>query len=58
MGHSFLLDAPLKKYVFSQTFVYNETPKNEKWVTLFDGKTLKGWHTILGGDWKVEMVPL
>jgi hypothetical protein len=41
MGHSFLLDAPLKKYVFSQTFVYNETPKNEKWVTLFDGKTLK-----------------
>jgi hypothetical protein len=25
-----------------------------KWVKLFDGKTLKGWHTIPGGEWKVE----
>jgi hypothetical protein len=21
---------------------------------LFDGKTLKGWHTLPGGNWKVE----
>ena len=25
-----------------------------KWVSLFDGKTLKGWHTIPGGEWKIE----
>lgn len=25
-----------------------------KWVRLFDGKTLKGWHSIPGGEWKVE----
>jgi hypothetical protein len=25
-----------------------------KWTPLFDGKTLKGWHTIPGGNWKVE----
>lgn len=24
------------------------------WVDLFDGKTLKGWHTIPGGTWTVE----
>jgi hypothetical protein len=26
----------------------------QKRVALFDGKTLKGWHTIPGGEWKVE----
>jgi hypothetical protein len=26
----------------------------KKWVALFDGKSLKGWHTIPGGEWKVE----
>ncbi len=25
-----------------------------KWTPLFDGKTLQGWHTIPGGEWKVE----
>jgi hypothetical protein len=25
-----------------------------KWVSLFDGKTLQGWHTLPGGEWKVE----
>jgi hypothetical protein len=25
-----------------------------EWVRLFDGKTLNGWHTIPGGEWKVE----
>jgi len=24
------------------------------WVSLFDGKTLKGWQVHKGGDWKVE----
>ena len=26
----------------------------QKWKPLFDGKTLKGWHTLAGGNWKVE----
>lgn len=26
----------------------------DKWVKLFDGKTLQGWHTIPGGEWKAE----
>jgi hypothetical protein len=33
------------------------TPGNNsktKWVSLFDGKTLQGWHTIPGGEWKVQ----
>ena len=25
-----------------------------KWISLFNGKTLKGWHTIPGGTWSVE----
>jgi hypothetical protein len=28
--------------------------QKEKWKPLFDGKTLKGWHAIPGGEWKVE----
>lgn len=26
----------------------------QDWQPLFDGKTLKGWHTLPGGNWKVE----
>ena len=26
----------------------------QKWQPLFDGKTLKGWHTLPGGNWEVE----
>ena len=26
----------------------------QKWQPLFDGKTLNGWHTLPGGNWKVE----
>lgn len=26
----------------------------QKWVNLFNGKDLTGWHTLPGGDWKVE----
>jgi hypothetical protein len=26
----------------------------QNWQPLFDGKTLKGWHTLPGGKWKVE----
>ncbi|WP_336518286.1 DUF1080 domain-containing protein [Pollutibacter soli] len=26
----------------------------QKWQPLFDGKTLKGWHILPGGNWKVE----
>jgi hypothetical protein len=25
-----------------------------KWVTLFDGKSLSGWHALPGGEWKIE----
>lgn len=25
-----------------------------KWIPLFDGKSLNGWHAIPGGEWKVE----
>ena len=28
--------------------------RKKKWKSLFDGKTLQGWHTIPGGEWKVE----
>ncbi len=26
----------------------------QKWTNLFDGKTLNGWHTIVGGKWEVN----
>lgn len=26
----------------------------QNWQPLFDGKTLQGWHTLPGGNWKVE----
>jgi len=26
----------------------------QKWQHLFDGKTLKSWHTLPGGNWKVK----
>lgn len=26
----------------------------QRWVNLFNGKNLEGWHTIPGGEWKVE----
>ena len=26
----------------------------QKWQRLFDGKTLRGWHSLPGGNWKVE----
>ena len=29
-------------------------PLIQKWQPLFDGKTLKGWHVLPGGNWKVE----
>jgi len=30
------------------------TAVQDKWTDLFDGKTLKGWHTVPGGTWAVE----
>jgi hypothetical protein len=51
----FLFDASIGKYAEMHTFPLKEAPRQkEKWVALFDGKTLKGWHTIPGGEWKVE----
>jgi hypothetical protein len=31
----------------------NSPQQGSKWKPLFDGKTLKGWHTIPGGKWEV-----
>lgn len=27
---------------------------SQQWVNLFNGKNLNGWHTIPGGEWKVQ----
>ncbi len=31
-----------------------ETKYKDGWVSLFDGKTLKGWHLVGDGEWVVE----
>lgn len=33
---------------------FNLPSQMQEWQPLFDGKTLKGWHTLPGGNWKVE----
>ena len=33
---------------------FNLPSPNQEWQPLFDGKTLNGWHTLPGGNWKVE----
>lgn len=33
---------------------FKSSPHSQDWQPLFDGKTLKGWHTLPGGNWKVE----
>ena len=33
---------------------FKSSPVKQDWQPLFDGKTLKGWHTLPGGNWKVE----
>lgn len=38
--------------VMSGFSLYQSSGK--KWKSLFDGKTLQGWHKIPGGEWKVE----
>jgi hypothetical protein len=41
--------------VFVHATTDDDKKKDEKWVSLFDGKTLGGWETYDGkGDWKVE----
>jgi hypothetical protein len=47
-------------YFMASAFMpYLRSPKSgdnneKKWISLFDGKTLQGWHTIPGGEWKVQ----
>jgi hypothetical protein len=41
-------------YFITSSFSPGYLLSKNKWVKLFDGKTLKGWHTIPGGEWKVE----
>ena len=33
---------------------FNFPIRMQEWKPLFDGKTLKGWHALPGGNWKVE----
>ena len=43
-----------RSYIFLPIFVFcfSATSFSQvKWKSLFDGKTLKGWHTIPGGTW-------
>jgi Domain of Unknown Function (DUF1080) len=35
-------------------FAFTLPGKKQKWTPLFDGKTLKGWHALPGGHWKVD----
>jgi hypothetical protein len=39
--------------IMMTAFSFDQSSK-KKWKSLFDGKTLQGWHTIPGGEWKVE----
>jgi hypothetical protein len=43
-----------KIFLFAALCFSATTFSQEKWVKLFDGKTLQGWHTIPGGEWKAE----
>jgi hypothetical protein len=44
----------LLKQAPSQATSVQAPVKTKGWTKLFDGKTLAGWHTIPGGEWKVE----
>jgi hypothetical protein len=51
----FLLNSFIVENLFHPSMVQKDSIAQEKkWVALFDGKTLKGWHAIPGGEWKVE----
>jgi hypothetical protein len=46
---------PLILALFFDLFPPQELPPQKgKWTPLFDGKTLKGWHAIPGGQWEVK----
>jgi hypothetical protein len=46
---------PLILALFFDLFSQPEPPPQKgKWTPLFDGKTLKGWHPIPGGQWEVQ----
>lgn len=40
--------------IVATTMSFNLPSYKQKWQALFDGKTLKGWHMLPGGNWKVE----
>ena len=45
----------MKKIFLFAALCFSATSfSQDKWVKLFDGKTLQGWHTIPGGEWKAE----
>jgi len=44
----------LSVVVLSRTTSLAREATRSGWVSLFDGKTLKGWQVHTGGDWKVK----
>ena len=40
--------------IFSWTGCSNPRTVDSSWISLFDGKTLQGWHALPGGSWQVE----
>jgi hypothetical protein len=44
----------LSVVIQSHTATFAGGAARHGWVSLFDGKTLKGWQVRTGGDWKVE----
>ena len=46
----------MKKTFFASliAFLCLESAVSQPWQPLFDGKTLKGWHTLPGGRWEVK----
>jgi len=54
------MNHPWRNYFFfiiltiTATLSFKFSPVMQDWQPLFDGKTLKGWHTLPGGNWKVE----
>jgi hypothetical protein len=50
---SFLLIAGCKAR-YSTSDAKAKQVMSEKWISLFNGKTLEGWHTVPGGTWSVE----
>ncbi len=51
----FLLGSTIAGHFFERPLAEEKLVQQKgKWIKLFDGQSLKGWHAIPGGEWKVE----